>query len=456
VVCDVEEAEGHVWFAGRRGIHAIRRDNLEAFFAGKTTQVSALSLGRSDGLASTEVQLKSQPAMARTDDGQLWVATARGVAHFHPKEVLSRLRPPPMAVDSLKLDGRPFPLGRGPISLPPGSGRVVEIAFSSLSFVAPERVKFHYRLTGPDGPEDRVSDDTIQGYAVFTHLRPGRHVFTVSARSGNGLVSDPPAKLEFDIEPQFYETGWFRVAMGLFGLTTMAGFISFRLSRADRAAALQQERRLSAERQRIARDMHDELGAELTRLAIRVGNQTTGGNSSQPSASQTARGLLRSLDETVWVVNPDKDSLESMVNYLGTWIREYFTETQIGLSIDLPATIPQLAVSAEWRHHLLRAVKEACHNILKHANATHVEFSIQVADGGRTLELRLGDDGCGFEVQEGTGALGGDSSFQLGGNGLKNLRRRAEQLNAVLKIESAPDHGARIHLIVPLPVSLKG
>ncbi len=443
VVCDVEEAEGHLWFAGRRGVHALRRSELEDFLAGRRTRISALSLGRSDGLASTQSQLKRQPAMAQTDDGQIWVATAKGVAYFHPRQVLEELRPPPVALDGWSANGRTIPLGPQRILLPPGEGQVVDISFSSLSFVAPERVSFHYQLTGPKG--EILSDETRQSRVVFPHLRPGPYVFTVAARSGNGLVSDPPARLEFEVAPHFYQTKAFVGLGALTGLGLVSGLVSLRLRRAHRAAAAEQERRLTAERTRIACDMHDELGAELTRLALK-----TDGLGPAASGPET-RGLLRSLDETVWVVNPSKDSLDSVVNYLGTWTRDYFAGTSLKLTLDLPEVIPERRVSAEWRHRLLRAVKEACHNILKHARATRVEFVLQVRADGGVLELDLRDDGCGFELPEEWGETADSSRARLGGNGLGNLRRRAEQLGGLLTLSSAPGQGTHLRLTVPLP-----
>jgi len=443
VVCDVEEAEGHLWLAGRRGIHAIRRLELEDFLAGRRARISAISLGRSDGLVSTQSQLKRQPAMAQTDDGQIWVGTAKGVAYFHPRQVLADLRPPPVALESLTANGQSIPLGPQRIVLPPADGQVVEIAFSSLSFVAPERVSFQYQLTGPKG--QILSDETRQSRAVFTHLKPGRHAFTVAARSGNGLVSDPPAQVEFHVAPHFYQTATFFGLTALGGLGLISGFVSLRLRHAQRAAAAEQERRLAAERQRIARDMHDELGAELSRLAFRA-------HDSEPAAPlHDARDLLRSLDETVWVVNPSKDSLDSAVNYIETWIRDYFASASLDLTLDIPAEVPDRPVSAEWRHHLLRAVKEACRNILKHARATRVEFALKIGADGRSLELDLCDNGCGFDLEKAPGESGAPSQARMGGNGLGNLRRRAEQLGGSLLLTSAPGQGTRIRLTVPLP-----
>lgn len=455
VVSDVEEAEGYVWFAGRRGVHAIRRDELEEFFAGKRSQVSALSLGRSDGLASTETQLKSQPAMAQTDDGQIWIATAQGLAHFHPREVLDHLRPPPVAVDGLTVNEQSFTLRSGPITLPPGGGRVVEIAFSSLSFVAPERVTFEYRLTGPGGLDDTVSKSTTQPYAVFTHLRPGRHAFKVTARSGNGLVSDPPARLEFTIEPHFYQTPPFYLVIGLVAILSVAGLVVVRVRVAERRAARKQERRLVAERTRIAQDMHDNLGSGLARLAWKNGHPDAATAEDSGNHSQNmARELLRSLDEVVWATNPTQDHLEGVVNYLGFWVRDYFTDTPLTLALDLPPSVPDRPVTAQWRHHVLMMVREICANALKHARASRIDISVRLEADPGMLSIRLQDDGIGIplapdDLSPRPGST--DPRGKLGGHGIRNLRERATALHARLRIVSQPGSGTEITIAIPLP-----
>lgn len=443
VVCDVEEAEGYLWLAGKRGVHGIPRKDLEAFLAGQTNRVSCVSLGRSDGLASTETHLKLQPVMAKTDDGQVWVGTARGVAHFRPREVLDRVRPPPIAIEGLKANGRPVTLGIKRLLLPPDAARAVEIAFNSLSFVAPERVTFQYQLVGP-GAE--VTTETAQPYAVFPHLRHGRHVFTVQARSGNGLVSDPGARLEFDIEPYFHQTPLFYGALGFAGLASVAGLVFVRVRVNERKITQTHERKITSVRAGIARDVHDRLGAGLVRLAWQNGREDTAAAAeSTTPAQEAARELLRSLDEAVWAINPSKDHLEGVVNYLGSWLRSYFAESPPTLSLDLPAQVPDHPVPAEWRHHVLMIVREACANVLKHARATQIEVAVSLDQHPGSLTILIRDNGIGFIP------TAAPSSGKTGGNGLHHLQERAVSLNARLDFRSTPGSGTEILLVVPLP-----
>jgi len=453
VVCDVEEAEGHVWFAGRRGIHAVPRRDIEDFLAGSLLKVSSVSLTRSDGFPRGEANLVHQPGMARSRDGRLWVATTGGLAVFYPREVLATLQPPPVAIDRIASNGERYPVGGQRTLLPPGGGRVVELGFSSLSFDAPERGAFQYQVSGPG---TFIRRETTSPYAVLTHLSPGRYQAEVSARSGHGLVSDPPARLEFEIRPRLVETRWFRlVAAGLAGAAA-AGLVSLRIRRIRRAARLEQELRLHGERRRIARDMHDELGSELARMALRLRKENPETMPESPSEENRGfRNLLRVLDEIVWVVNPTKDSLESVVGYLEAWIRDFFSETPVAVCTELPPAIPRVMLSSEWRHHLLRIVKESCRNVLQHARATQVMFAFGISNGGREIVMEIRDDGRGFQPPPGSGGSA-DGSAGRGGNGLPNLHERARQLGGMLEVVSAPGEGTCIQLKAPLPGSLDG
>jgi len=443
VVCGVKGAEGHLWLVGQRGIHAVPREELETFLTGQTKRVSFLSLGRSDGLASTETQLKLQPVMAKTDDGQLWVMTARGVAHFDPREVLDRIRPPPVAIEELKANGRSIALGFGSLALPPDADRSVEISFSSLSFVAPERTTFRHRLVGP-GTD--IENETAQPYAVFPNLSPGRHVFTVKARSGHGLASYPAARVDFEIAPHFYQTPVFIGGLGLAGCFLVAGLVFIRVRAAERREGRRHERRLTAERARIAQDMHDELGAGLARLAAQTG-QDSRSDSGGPTTStqQTAQELLRSLDETVWAINPTKDHLEGVVNYLSSWLFSYFADPPPTLSLDLPALVPNHPVRAEWRHHVLMIMREVCANALKHAQATRVEVMVSLEHNPGSLTILVRDDGIGFDP------MAARPAGKAGGHGMRHLRERAFALKARLHVRSTPGAGTEVSVVVPLP-----
>ncbi|MBX3733452.1 MAG: hypothetical protein KF791_12755 [Verrucomicrobiae bacterium] len=457
VVCDMEEAEGHVWFAGKRGVHAVRRQELEDFFAGRIPRVNPLSLARSDGFPPGEARLNFQPAMARCADGSIWVATSGGLAGFDPREVLETLRPPPVAIAAILSNERPFPAVAERMVLPPGGGRGVEVLFDSVSFTTPERVTYSYEIIGPN---TQIHRETSQPHAVLTHLRPGTYRVAVRARGGSGLVSNPPARLEFEILPRYFETVWFRGLSMASVAGAVVGLVSLRLRSARRASRIEQELRLTDQRRKIAQDMHDELGAELTRMTLRLGGNGGVSSGVSPGAlgpGADPRSVLRALDETVWVVNPSKDSLESVVGYLEAWMEDFFTGSPMTAVFDLPSEIPKILVPGDWRHHLLRWVKESCCNVLRHSRATHVHFTFRIDAGGRAVEVVIQDNGCGFRMpaippEVGAGAVAAaEPANGRGGNGLGSLRDRARQLGGRMDITSAPGQGTCVRMVAPLP-----
>ena len=217
-----------------------------------------------------------------------------------------------------------------------------------------------------------------------------------------------------------------------------------------RIQLLEQHEALDAERSRIARDMHDELGASLTKISL-LGETAELEMASEDEAeresararlqkiSALGRSLVASMDEIVWALNPRNDSLEGFANYLCHFAPELLKLAAIPCRLAVPEILPQRTLRAQARHQLYLAVKEALHNVIKHSGATHATLNVEThAD---SLSITVADDGRGFVVGE-----GGRS-----GHGLGNMRQRMMQLDGVCEIVSQPGHGTRITLRVPLP-----
>ena len=199
---------------------------------------------------------------------------------------------------------------------------------------------------------------------------------------------------------------------------------------------------LAQERARIARDLHDDLGSSLTEIAMLA----TAGPSMKLPADQTAqrmesiagksRTLVKALDEIVWVVDPARDTVASMVRYLASYVEEYLAGMKITCRVQIPGLSDDRPVSGQVRHHLFLAVKEALNNAVRHGRATEVSFRLRVQDD--LLFISIADNGQGF-----------DSSGQFEGHGLSNLRERLEQLHGRCEVESAPGSGTTVRLQVP-------
>jgi signal transduction histidine kinase len=206
---------------------------------------------------------------------------------------------------------------------------------------------------------------------------------------------------------------------------------------------------LEAERARIARDMHDELGAGVTRIKLlselieREVPSPTRAFGHARRISRIAAELAQSMDEIVWSVNPEKDRLEHLVSYLGAFTEELLGATHLGFRLDFPEHVPDIHLPPEVRHHLFLAVKEALNNAIKHSHATTVTVGLALA--GDRLEISVRDDGRGLD----TGSLPGDR------NGLRNLRQRLKSIGGDCAVESQPGAGTTVRLGVTLPANLE-
>ncbi|MBU6409939.1 MAG: sensor histidine kinase, partial [Verrucomicrobia bacterium] len=197
---------------------------------------------------------------------------------------------------------------------------------------------------------------------------------------------------------------------------------------------------IEQERTRIARDLHDDLGSRVTQLVLL--NELTLQNRVSPGGvmehareiSTAARQMIQSLDETVWAVNPRNDTLPQLLDYLGSFAGEFLNTAGVRCRFDFPDHPPARPISAETRHNLFLAVKEALNNAVRHARATEVRLRAAISE--TSLVLAIEDDGCGFD-----GAPNGATA-----DGLQNMRQRMEAIGGQFEIESAPQTGARIRL----------
>jgi signal transduction histidine kinase len=206
---------------------------------------------------------------------------------------------------------------------------------------------------------------------------------------------------------------------------------------------LERQAALESERSRIARDLHDDLGSSLTEISVLASSgqlpQTTatGHNSLFQSISTRARSLIAALDVIVWAVDPEDNSLQSLADYLTGYTNDFFSHTQIACRFKVPVSVPPITLEGRVRHDLLMAVKEALNNIVRHAEATELEFRLDVVAHG--LEIDIADNGKGIE-----------DGAHSGGHGLKNLSARLKKLGGTCTIEPRSTGGTIVKFRLPL------
>jgi signal transduction histidine kinase len=460
----LSDDRGRLWLTGNQGLFEVSRADLLAVAAGRAGRARFIVHRRGSGLTSFQPVFENTPSAWRTAKGNLLFATRSGLLRVTPGRIEANPTEPPVMLERVLVDDievavlgswhpwrkpevkdLPDPRQAGsPMVLPPDH-RKLEFRFAALSFASPENVHFRHRLVGFDG---NWIDSASQRSATYSRLPAGRYTFEVTACNEAGVWNEQGFRLAFSVRPFFWQTWWFRLAAAAgfsAALVGMVRYLSFRRLRRH-LEQLERQAELHRERTRIARDMHDEVGAKLSRLSL------LSEMASQPSLapesfrgeigeiSETARETIRSFEDIVWAVNPRNDSLADLVDYLCRFAEELFDGTPTGCVFDVPAELPPVELPTELRHHLFLAAKEALHNVLKHARAGRVWLRVSCAD--QTLEIVIEDDGCGFSL---------DSPGTGGGNGLGNMRERMRQVHGTFEIHSKPGAGSRVVLRTEFP-----
>lgn len=399
-----------------------------------------LRLDRGDGLKTRECSGGFQPAGWQALDGSIHFPTSQGIARLHPREMDTVSSPPLVSLESCRVNGTQIPVNGD--AMVAGPGRVsLEFRYTALSFLSPQSLRFRVRLKGL---EEEWRDLGNTRSVSFESVPAGRYRFEVMAVNGEGLASIVPAGLELRVLPYFWETSFFKVCIGLalLALATGSGWGLARLRLKRRLARLRERQAQEAERSRIARDLHDDLGATLTGLVLQAelaaeetGHAPTSGPLSGLAAS--ARRAVGALDEIVWAANPKHDSVTSLVNYLAANGIEMLGAAGITLGLDIPPDLPEIPLEPERRHALYLACREAFHNIVKHSGAKEATLSIGLE--GDKLAITISDRGRGF-----------DTAAVTPGDGLDNMHRRLEPLGGTCTIRSADGAGTRVHLRLPV------
>ena len=447
----LEDDRGNFWFGCNQGIFRVARRELEEVASGKLSRVNPIAYGRAEGMESLECTGGFHPAGLKTRDGKLWFSTVKGLVMVDPANISVNEAPPPVVLEQVLADGVAAPLreaGHSQLPFAPGVQRL-EFRFTALSLVAPERNRFQYRL---DGLEKDWVEGGSQRMAAYTHLPPGRYTFRVRACNNDGVWNEGGASVRFAVRPYFWQTWWFRTFVLVALLGGGGWLVRFtavhRLRR--KLHRLQEQHAVEKERTRIAQDIHDELGANLTRIALltEVG-QKHRDNPEEVAAdlgkiSATAREAVRAMDAIVWAVNPRNDSLDHFANYVSQFAEEFFRPTSIRCRLDIPADLPEHPLTTEARHHLFLAVKEALNNVVRHSGAGEVWLRLGMDKG--ELKITVADNGHGMAAAVTSGG---------GHDGLGNIRQRIEDLGGRFELQSHPSSGTSLMLHVPLAGSGK-
>ena len=456
IVCQIlPDDAGNLWCGSHQGVFRVAKSALNDYARGTTNYIPSTVYGRSDGLPSLECSSGYQPAAWRGQDGRLWFTTVKGAVSVQPDQIRPNSLPPPVVIEQMLIDGKsldatietqeePVPAvtiydrDKKFLEVMPGKHQI-EFRYTGLSLVSSDRVQFRYRLEGADaGWVDAGTRRSVQ----YPLLPAGTYRFHVIACNSDRVWNETGDSLTLKILPHFYETFWFHVLAGLFCVGLIAGSVRYWVTRRlhRKMEQLARQQAVERERARIAKDIHDDLGANLTLIAVLgdLARQEKAAERIEKMAS-TARQAVKSLDEIVWAVNPRNDTLAHLIDYTAQFAVDYLRAAGVRCLLDLPEQAPQRDISTAVRHNVFLVVKEALQNIVKHARADEVRLRINATTQG--LRIVIEDDGGGFErVPEDALA-----------DGLRNMRQRMKELGGECRIQSRVGAGTEIVVELPWP-----
>ncbi len=430
----LKDDHGNLWMASSKGIFRVSEKELDDFADGKTHFVTSIPF--STGQLRFECRSGVQPAAYRTRDGRLWFSTTNGLVVVDPNHLVSNNVPPTVQITSIIVNGRRMDV-RGELKVMPWEEKNLEIRYAGLTFLSPEKVSFRYILGGYD---KQWTDAGARREALFTNLPPGHFQFKVLARNADGIWSKQAASLALTIEPRLYQRSWFFPLLAvLLGLAIALGY-RVRIRHLNNRFAV-----VLAERNRIARELHDtllqglsgitmQLQAVWTRLPVSKEKQFLG------EIIKDAARCSQEARQSLWGLRASRPGAPDFSEHLATVARQAVEGKPISLLLDLQPVSLRSTPGIEFQ--LLRIAQETISNTLAHAHAATLK--IQLRRDEHELCLAVEDDGAGFST-------GAEQPF--GHYGLTGMQERANEIRARLNVTSAPDSGTKVEVRVPLSAS---
>jgi signal transduction histidine kinase len=436
----LDDGRNHLWFATGTGLARCDCTGNMGLMQGANC-VHWLEFGTTDGLRSRETAVNSHPSAWRTQDGHLWFATPKGLVEVDPAHFPVNTVPPPVVVERFAVDDAEQALHAADLKIPAGHNHF-QIEYAGLSFVAPQKVRYRYKLEGFDHDWTEAGSRRT---AYYTNIPPGHYTFHVQAANNDGDWNLDGAALQFQLQPHFYQTLWFYILLGLAAIGLIFLALKLRLLRAER-----EFRAVLGERNRIAREIHDTLAQGYVGISVQleVLSELLRLNKADKAAKHldTVRGYVREgladARQSIWALR-SQDSDEATLPVRMRRLVESSGSHGLDAKFGIYGAYRPLAPGTE--SEILRITQEALHNVKKHAGANSVKVQLEYSRNEIALEVR--DDGRGFDAA-GNGA---PLSSPPGHYGLTGMRERAASIGGTLEVTSEPGAGATVRMRAPAP-----
>ncbi|HSE20259.1 MAG TPA: two-component regulator propeller domain-containing protein, partial [Pyrinomonadaceae bacterium] len=382
----LEDNQRNLWFSSPKGIFKIALNELNDVAKANSQELSVTSYGTSDGMLTRECSGGGYPAGWKSSDGRLWFSTIKGVATIDPANMQVNREPPPVVIEQVRVDDQPMNITEE-VRLSPSTTRL-EFFYTALSFVAPDKVKFRYKLEGFD--PDWIDGGTRRS-ASYTNLRPGKYTFRVIASNNDGVWNQEGAAFQFYRRPHFYQTYWFYALLLL--LLGLAVWQLYRL-RVRRMQA--QFDAVLAERARIARDIHDNLAQEMLGISVQLEvvarTMPPGAEVAQTHLDRVRMLVRHGIAEArryVWDLRSQALDHSDFPTALAETARRLTADSSVEAKVEVTGAFRQLDRTVE--DNLLRISQEAINNAVNHAQPGRIDVKLTF-DISR-VQLSVKDDG---------------------------------------------------------------
>lgn len=432
---------GDYWFTSNGYIVKLEEKDLELYFGGEITRPLYKKYTTEDGLPQTRFSYGNSSVSEISSTGEIFFAAKKGIIAVDPEEAVLNAEYFFPYIDYLKINGESVPVDKTSDLRFDASATKFEISYSALNLNAPEKTEFFIQLEGVDDDWVSMKDRKI---VYYDFLPEGDYTFRVAALAQDGEWSPNRASLSFSILPPFYKTWWF-MSLGLLGFIAVgAGGVQIRSNIKLRALnrELETQQKIQKERERISRELHDNVGSQITNLitGIEVSNLHVKKNQQDEALSllenldSDARGAMTDLRETIWLLDKEMVEFEAFIEHLNGYLNRQKRYLN-GLEIKLNSTIDNGCVLEPGQSmNLTRIIQEALNNCRKYAEAN--EFIISFRLENQKLYVNLVDDGKGMDLDEEIDK----------GNGIKNMSHRAEEMDAKFQIKSDRVSGVEIEM----------
>lgn len=423
-VCNgiVKDEEGNIWLNTNKGI---------AKFNTHTETFSNYT--RQDGLYLDEFNLGSYYQNAL---GDIFFGTGKGLVAFDPSQIENASYEPNLLINKLEINYKEATerLIEGRIDLYP-EDKTVTIHFVGMNFSKSDKIKYKFQLSGYN--EEWIETKSL--LTSFPSLSDGEYTFKLNVTNEDGVWNSTPLETKFIVHPPFYKTLWFISISSILLISLSILIIRYFAQRKikKQLRAMEIEQAVYQEKQRISRDLHDNIGSQITYLISSIDEESYKREEQDffDQLGDKARTMMTQLRQTIWLINKEKIRLNDFIEKIRDYALKVCTATSISPMVEADESEnPQLSPTTV--SHLFRIVQEALNNAIKHSGADQIKISIRIVDSH--LELNILDNGKGIKQLE----------EKQGHYGLKNMRDRVKELKGEFMFSN--QEGLSIEIRIPL------